>query len=84
MEGIVFAADTCSIVDPATGLKVRLVAGEAWAADDPLVSAVPHMFISYPQLVRRTTDPVRNPQFVPVESAVSQPGVKRTVKRAEK
>ena len=81
MEGLVFAADTCSIVDPATGLKVRLVAGEAWAADDPLVSAVPHMFVSWPQLVRRTVAPSRNPQSIPVESAVSQPGVKRAVKR---
>ena len=78
MEGLVFAADSCSIVDPATGLKVRLVAGEAWDANDPLVKARKHLFVPWPPAVRRT---VEGRVSAPVESAVNVPGVKRTVKR---
>lgn len=81
MEGLVFAADTCSVVDQSTGLKVRLTAGEAWAADDPFVKSRPHLFLSWPQLVRRTA-PVQPAVSAPVESATKVPGVKRTVKNA--
>lgn len=78
MDVLVFSTDSCSVVDPSTGLKVRLVAGEAWAADDPLVKALPHLFVKYPLVVRRT---VEVKVVSPVESAVSVPGVKRQVKR---
>lgn len=81
MEGLVFAADSCSVVDPSTGLKIRLVAGEAWAADDPFVAARPHLFVSWPQLVKRTA-PAKVVQSAPVESATKVPGVKRAVKNA--
>lgn len=76
----VFAGQSCSVVNPASGLKVRLSAGEAWAADDPFVLLRPDLFSSVPKVVRRSA-----PEGVvdtPVESAVSVPGVKRQVKRA--
>lgn len=81
MEGLVFAADSCSVVDPASGLKIRLTAGEAWAADDAFVHAMSHLFVSWPPEVRRT-GPSKRVASVPVESTVAVPGVKRQVKRA--
>jgi len=76
---VVFASQTCSVVNPASGLKIRLVAGEAWAADDPFVRLRSDLFRSLPLVVRRT-----EPGGIvdaPVESAVAVPGGKRTVKR---
>jgi hypothetical protein len=76
----VFAGQSCSVVNPASGLKIRLSVGEAWAADDPFVKARPDLFLSVPFVVRRS-EPLRIAD-VPVESAVAVPGVKRQVKRA--
>lgn len=79
MREYVYSAQGCSIVDPSTRMKVRLVLGEVWDADDPLVLALPHLFVVSPPKVRRTVE--RAERFV-VESAVAVPGVKRQVKRA--
>ena len=79
MRDYVYSAQGCSIVDPSTRMKVRLVLGEVWDADDPLVLALPHLFVEVPPVVRRTVE--RAERFV-VESAVAVPGVKRQVKRA--
>lgn len=79
MEEFVFSAQSCSIVDPASRLKVRLELGEVWDANDPLVLALPHLFVVSPPKVRRTVE--RAERFV-VESAVAVPGAKRQVKRA--
>lgn len=76
----VFAGQSCSVVNPASGLKIRLSVGEAWAADDPFVKARPDLFMSVPFVVRRS-EPLRIADS-PVESAVAVPGVKRQVKRA--
>ena len=75
----VFAAQSCSVVNPASGLKIRLSVGEAWAADDPFVKARPDLFKTVPFVIRRS-EPVGAVEF-PVESAVAVPGVKRQVKR---
>jgi hypothetical protein len=42
-EGIVFANTSCRYGFP-DGLTYRLIAGQPWAADDPLVAANPGMF----------------------------------------
>ena len=75
-ERIVFALTTCSTVDPATGIIIRVSAGEPWAADDPFVKAKPDLFGMIPNKIRRTIDapPV-------VEQASKAPGAKRTTKR---
>jgi hypothetical protein len=75
----VFAGQSCSVVNPASGLKIRLTVGEAWAADDPFVRLRPDLFMSVPFVIRRS-EPVGAVEF-PVESAVAVPGVKRQVKR---
>jgi len=68
---IVFAASTCTTAD-AQGLIVRLTANEPWAANDPLVLARPGLFVSVPNLVRRTATEV-----VKIEKATKAPGEKR-------
>jgi hypothetical protein len=75
-ERIVFALSTCSTTNPATGVIVRVVEGEPWAADDPFVAAKPDLFGTIPNKIRRTVDapPV-------VEQASKAPGEKRTTKR---
>jgi hypothetical protein len=77
---VVFARQSCSVTD-ASGLKVRLVEGEVWAADDPLVRARPDFFSVLPPTVRRSGPAVREVE-APVEVASAEPGVKRAVKRA--
>lgn len=72
MTDIVYAVDTCTVVNPHTGLKCRLVLNEVWAADDPLVQSFAHLFSQQPQVVRRTTQAMQ-----PVETATAAPGVKR-------
>lgn len=72
MQDIVYAVDTCTVVDHNTGLKCRLVLNQVWAADDPLVAEYPHLFSAQPQVVRRTTQ-----KMAPVETATAVPGVKR-------
>lgn len=72
MTSIVYAVDTCTVVDPNTSLKCRLVLNQVWAADDPLVKSLPHLFSSDPQVIRRTTQ-----QMAPIETATAVPGVKR-------
>ena len=79
MSAVVFAAQSCSVVNPASGLKIRLVAGEAWAANDPFVRLRSDLFRTMPLSLRRT-----EPEGVcdiPVEAAIAVPGVKRQVKR---
>ena len=68
---IVFAASTCTTAD-AQGLIVRLTANEPWAANDPLVLARPGLFVSIPNLVRRTA-----PEIVKIEKATKAPGERR-------
>lgn len=79
MREFVFSAQACTVVDPSTNMKVRLVLGEVWHADDPLVLALPHLFVQSPPVVRQTVKRAANPV---VEAAVAVPGVKRQVKRA--
>ena len=71
MEGLVFAASTCTTAD-AQGVLVRLVANEPWAANDPLVLARPGLFVTVPSVVRRTA-----PELVKIEKATKAPGEKR-------
>jgi len=68
---MVFAASTCTTAD-AQGLIVRLTANEPWAANDPLVLARPGLFVSVPNVVRRTA-----PEVVKIEKATKAPGEKR-------
>jgi len=68
---MVFAASTCTTAD-AQGLIVRLTANEPWAANDPLVLARPGLFVSVPNVVRRTA-----PEIVKIEKATKAPGEKR-------
>jgi hypothetical protein len=68
---LVFAASTCTTAD-AQGLIVWLTANEPWAANDPLVLARPGLFVSVPNLVRRTA-----PEIVKIEKATKAPGEKR-------
>lgn len=79
MREYVYSAQECSVVDPSTNMKVRLALGEVWDANDPLVSALPHLFVEAPPKVRRT---VKHQAQSVVEEAVAVPGVKRQVKRA--
>lgn len=75
-EPIVFALATLATTDPATGLIVRTVEGEPWAAQDPFVKARPDLFGDQPERIRRTV------AFVPIiEQASKAPGEKRTTKR---
>jgi len=69
----VYAAGTLSV--RAEPEPVRLVAGEAWDADDPFVRAHPDLFTDAPLTVRRTV-PARVER--PVEQATRAPGEKRT------
>ena len=73
---LVYALSTCSTKNPVTGLIVRLVEAEPWAADDPFVVARPELFSDEPQKVRRTA-----PAPKPVEAATKAPGAKKAVKR---
>lgn len=73
MSAIVHAATTGSSTDPATGMIVRLVEGQAWDADDPFVKARPHLFIF-------TDAPTRST----VEKATKVPGEKRETRRVLK
>ena len=86
MADVVFAMSTCTLVDPASGLKVRLSEGEAWWASDPFVKARPDLFVSAPANVRGQrgvkSTPTEKIVLPEVEQAVSVPGVKRQVKRA--
>lgn len=80
MEEIVFALTDCSLVHTETKLKVRLVAGEAWWASDPLVKSRPELFGSMPSTIHGQRQ-VRT-VLAPVESARQAPGAKRSVKRS--
>jgi hypothetical protein len=75
-EPIVFALSTCSTTDPQTGLIIRVVEGEPWAANDPFVKARSDLFGSQPERIRRTV-----PAVPVVEQASKAPGEKRTTKR---
>ena len=68
---LVFAASTCTTAD-SQGMIIRLTANEPWAANDPLVMARPGLFVSVPNLVRRTA-----PEIVKIEKATKAPGEKR-------
>lgn len=86
MADVVFAMSTCTLVDPASGLKVRLSEGEAWWASDPFVKARPDLFVSTPANVRGQrgvkTSPAAKVMLPEIEQATAAPGVKRQVKRA--
>ncbi len=86
MADVVFSLSTCTTVDPSTGLKVRLSAGEAWWASDPFVKRMSHLFSDVPAVVNgvRAVKPVPAEKVVApvVESATAVPGAKRQVKRA--
>lgn len=69
---IVYAAAACSSRNT-DGTPVRLIAGEAWWADDPFVLAHPELFSSVPPVIRGTTSQTRPP----VETATAVPGMKR-------
>jgi hypothetical protein len=73
-----FATGTCVVAH--AGLRVHLTAGEAWAADDPLVATRPDLFADKPTTVRAISD--RGVIDRPVEQATSAPGEKRTTRRA--
>lgn len=77
---IVFAMQTCTTTDPKTGLIVRTVEGEPWAADDPFVLAKPELFGNAPHRIRRTVEPAA---IQPIETATKTPGEKRKVNRAD-
>lgn len=68
---LVFAASTCTTAD-SQGVLVRLTVNEPWAANDPLVLARPGLFVSVPNVVRRTA-----PAPVKIEKATKAPGEKR-------
>ena len=86
MADVVFSLSTCTTVDPSTGMKVRLSAGEAWWASDPFVKRMHHLFTDVPPVVNgvRAVKPAPAEKVVApvVESATAVPGVKRQVKRA--
>jgi hypothetical protein len=84
MTNLVYAKDTCSVVDPNTGLKYRLVTGETWDADDPLVKALPHLFSKTAQIVRTSQKRPLPAPAAPVEKATAEPGAKRPVNRVNK
>ena len=73
MTDIVYAVDTCTVVDQRTGFKERLVLNQVWAANDPLVAQLPHLFSKEPQVIRTTV------HSQPVETATAVPGAKRAV-----
>lgn len=75
---LVYATTTASVVNPATGLKIRLVELEPWDADDPFVKLRPDLFSDAPKTVRRTT-----PAPAPVEAATKAPGARKAVKRED-
>lgn len=73
----VFAREDCFATNPQTGLPVKLVGGEAWAADDPFVKDRSDLFVSEPPNVRRTV------AAAPVERATKAPGERRVVRRED-
>ena len=86
MADVVFALSTCTMVDPSSGLKVRLSEGEAWWASDPFVKHNSHMFSAVPPLVRGVREskpePAKKVEAPVVEQATAAPGVKRQVKKS--
>lgn len=75
---LVYAVTTASVVNPATGLKIRLVELEPWDADDPFVRSRPDLFSDAPKTVRRTVK-----ASAPVEAATKAPGARKAVKRED-
>ena len=57
--------------------RVRLVVDEAWDASDPVVKALPGLFVDRPSVVRGSGAPVA--PVAPVEAATAAPGEKRPV-----
>ena len=86
MADLVFSVSTCTTVDPSTGMKVRLSAGEAWWASDPFVKRMHHLFTDVPPVVNGVravkSAPAEKIVLPQVESATAVPGAKRQVKRA--
>lgn len=82
MADLMFALDACTIIDPSSGLKIRLSPGEAWWASDPIVKLRPELFSKVPPVVRGVRVQGKSDfSDRPVESAVRAPGSKRQVKR---
>lgn len=73
---LVYANASCSITNE-HGEIYRLVRGEPWDADDPLVKQRSTFFSKNPVQARTSV----NRGFVEVEQATSAPGEKRNVKR---
>ena len=73
MPNIVYANTTCS-TGTADGTVIRLIAGDAWAADDPLVLERPGLFSDEPLVHRTRAAPV-------VEQATASPGERRNIRR---
>ena len=75
---LVYALATASVVDPATGPKIRSVESEPWDGNDPFVKVRPDLFSDAPLTVRRTV-----PASAPIETASKAPGAKKAVKRED-
>ena len=75
---LVYANTNGTVLNPATGMKIRLVELEPWDADDPFVKARPDLFSDAPRTVRRTV-----PASAPIEAATKAPGARKAVKREE-
>jgi hypothetical protein len=75
-----------SITTSIGGRTVAINAGEAWAADDPVVEARPDLFADAPESVRRSGGRIaerkrRRGSDAPVERATAAPGEKRDTER---
>lgn len=68
---LVYANSNCSITN-SHGVAYRLVAGEPWDADDPLVKHRPQFFTKQPVIVKTSAH-----GWVRVEQATAAPGEKR-------
>lgn len=55
-DRLVVALDDCYTTTP-DGLPVRLLRGEVWRADDPLVKAMPDLFGAPPGVEQATSAP---------------------------
>lgn len=80
MSKLVFVKKSVStFVD---GARVRIVEGDVWAADDPVVKARPELFADEPEKVHRSIETAARPRGV--EQATAAPGERRAVKRTAK
>lgn len=76
---VVFAATTAVVAH--AGLRVRVNAGEVWAADDPVVEQYSDMFSDTPKAVRVSTN---QNGWAPVETTRGAPGEKSSAMSPER